>query len=111
MSVKSLELKPEQKTEVAAIEADLEKLGAQHEELGKKLGNDVADGVAAGKIDRAKTNADIKEITKAIEGTVPGIQDAVNRVHKTLDPEQRKAVVESMTAMAEKMREHGAGMG
>lgn len=111
MSVHSLELEPAQKTEVAAIEADLEKLGEQHKGTGEKLGNDVSEGVAAGKIDRAKTNADIKELTKAVEATVPGIQDAVNRLHKTLDPEQRKAVVASMTAMAEKMREHAAGMG
>jgi Spy/CpxP family protein refolding chaperone len=111
MSVKSLELKPDQKAEVAAIEADLEKLGQQHQGLGEKLGNDVAEGVAAGKIDRAKTNADIKEITQAVEASVPGIQDAVNRLHKTLDPEQRQAVVASMTAMADKMREHGAAMG
>ena len=111
MSVKSLELEPEQKTEVAAIEADLEKLGQQHEGLGEKLGHDVAEGVAAGKIDRAKTNADIKEIAKAVEASVPGIQDAVNRLHKALDPQQRQAVVASMTAMAEKMREHGAAMG
>ncbi|HEY6559829.1 MAG TPA: Spy/CpxP family protein refolding chaperone [Polyangiaceae bacterium] len=111
MSVHSLELKPEQKTEVAAIEADLEKLGEQHKGTGEKLGNDVSEGVAAGKIDRAKTNADIKELSKAVEATVPGIQDAVNRLHKTLDPEQRKAVVASMTAMAEKMRERGAEMG
>jgi Spy/CpxP family protein refolding chaperone len=111
MSVHSLELKPEQKTAVAAIEADLEKLGEQPKGTGEKLGNDVSEGVAAGKIDRAKTNADIKELSKAVEATVPGIQEAVNRLHKTLDPEQRKAVVASMTAMAEKMRERGAEMG
>jgi Spy/CpxP family protein refolding chaperone len=111
MSVNSLELEPKQRTELAAIEADLEKLGEQHEGLGEKLGNDVAEGVAAGKIDKAKTNADIKEITKAVEASVPGIQDAVNRIHKTLAPEQRQAVVASMTALADKMRERGAAMG
>jgi Spy/CpxP family protein refolding chaperone len=111
MSVNAVELEPKQRTELAAIEADLEKLGEQHEGLGEKLGNDVAEGVAQGKIDKAKTSADIKEISKAVEASVPGIQDAVNRIHKTLTPEQRQAVVANMTAMADKLRERGAAMG
>jgi Spy/CpxP family protein refolding chaperone len=109
-SLDSLELKPQQKTAVEGIEADLHKLHEQHEAQSKKLASDVADGVAAGKIDHKKTDADVRELTKAVQATVPGIQDAVNRLHKTLEPAQRKALVESMHAKAEKMREHGPGM-
>jgi Spy/CpxP family protein refolding chaperone len=102
----SIELKPEQKAAVDAIETDLDKLHDQHKDSGAKLMNDIADGVAAGKIDHKKTDADVRDITKAIESTVPGIQDAVTRLYKTLDATQRKALVASMREHADDMREH-----
>ena len=110
-SLSSVELKPEQKSAVDGIEADLEKLGEQHGESGKKLSEDVADGVAAGKIDHAKTDADIKAIVKAVEATQVGMQDAANRLHKELDPDQRKKLVETMREKGKEMREHGMGHG
>src|SRR5262249_14739688 len=57
-SMRSVDLKPEQKTAVDGIEDELEKLGASHKDAGQKLLNDIADGVSAGKIDRKKTDAD-----------------------------------------------------
>jgi Spy/CpxP family protein refolding chaperone len=108
-SLESVELKPEQKTAVEGIESDLAKLGEQHKEIGSKLANDVADGAEAGKIDHKKTDADIKEIVKAIEGTVPATQDAMTRLYKTLDAAQRKQLVETMRAKAKEMGEHGMG--
>jgi Spy/CpxP family protein refolding chaperone len=106
-SLKSIDIKPEQKAAVDGIESDIGKAGEQHKELGEKLSSDIADGVAAGKIDHAKTDADIKALTKAIEASAAGVQDAVNRLHKTLDPEQRKKFVETMRAKQQEMREHG----
>jgi Spy/CpxP family protein refolding chaperone len=110
-SVKSIALKPEQKTAADGIAADIEKLGDQHGESGKKLADDVADGVAAGKIDHAKTGADIRAIAKAVEATGVGVQDAVNRLHQMLDPEQRKKLAETMREKGKEMREHMAGEG
>ena len=100
-------LKPEQKTAIDGIEGDLEKLGDEHKDIAAKLSTDVADGVAVGKIDRKKTDADIKDLGKAVEGTVPGIQDAVNKLYKTLDADQRKKLVDNMRAHAEEMKQHG----
>jgi protein CpxP len=106
-SLKSIDLKPEQKSVVDGIESDMEKMGDQHQEPGEKLASDIADGVAAGKIDHAKTDADIKALTKALEASAAGVQDAVNRLHKTLDPAQRKKFVETMREKGKDMREHG----
>jgi Spy/CpxP family protein refolding chaperone len=69
--------------------------------------NDIADGVAAGKVDHKKTDADVRDITKAVEATVPAIQDAVTRLYKTLDATQRKTLVASMREHSEDMHEHG----
>jgi Spy/CpxP family protein refolding chaperone len=114
MSLESVELRPDQKSVVQGIESDLEKLGEKPKEAGRALAADLADGVAAGKINHAKTDADVRAIAKAIEGIEPGIQDAANRLHKTLDPAQRKKLVETMRARGQEMHErgmasHGAG--
>jgi Spy/CpxP family protein refolding chaperone len=115
MSLESVELKPDQKAVVQGIENDLEKLGEKPQEAGRALAVDLADGVAAGKLNRAKTDADVRSIAKAVEGIEPGIQDAANRLHKTLDPAQRKKLVETMRARGQEMHgmhEHGmAGHG
>ena len=111
-SVDSLELKPEQKTAVAAIESDVEKAPDSSKEARAKLGGDVVDGVVVGKLDHKKIDADLAALGTAAAGTVPAMQDAVNRLYKTLDAEQRKKLVESLRAKAKEMHEHmGMGMG
>jgi len=108
-SLDSLELKPEQKTAVDGVEADLEKLGDAHKEPRAKLEADVADGVAAGKLDHAKTDADIKALSAAVAATEPSMQDAMNRLYKTLDADQRKKLIESMREKGKEMHEHMGG--
>jgi len=117
-SLDSLELKPEQKTAVESIESDLDKLHDAAKEPKAKLEADVADGVAAGKIDHKKTDADITALSTAVAATAPTMQDAMNRLYKTLDADQRKKLVASMREKGKEMREHmaehdakGPGMG
>jgi len=117
-SLDSLELKPEQKTAVESIESDLDKLHDAAKEPKAKLEADVADGVAAGKLDHKKTDADINALSAAVAATAPTMQDAMNRLYKTLDADQRKKLVASMREKGKEMREHmaehdgkGPGMG
>jgi Spy/CpxP family protein refolding chaperone len=69
---------------------------------------DVNDGVSAGKIDHAKTDADIKAMSAAVAATEPAMQDDMNRLHKALTPDQRKKFVETMREKGKAMHE---GMG
>jgi Spy/CpxP family protein refolding chaperone len=108
-SLDSLVLKPEQKTAVDGIEADLLKTHEAAKAPREKLEGDVADGVLAGKIDHAKTDADIRALTAAVAGTQPSVQDAMNRLYKTLDVEQRKKLVEVMREKGKEMHAHGFG--
>jgi Spy/CpxP family protein refolding chaperone len=108
ISLAKLEIKPDQKAAIDAAVADLEKLGAQHGDAGKQLVTDIADGVAAGKVDRAKTDADIKKLADAVSASKGGVQEAVNKLHKALTPEQRKKLVEEMRARGEEMRQKHA---
>jgi Spy/CpxP family protein refolding chaperone len=108
-SIADVDLRPDQKPLVDAIEADLRKAGDPAKDAEKQLTSDVADGVAAGKIDKAKTDADVKHVSDAAASTATSVQDAINRLHKTLDPAQRKKLVDSMQAKAEEGHEHGPG--
>jgi Spy/CpxP family protein refolding chaperone len=108
-SLDSVDLKPEQKSAVDGIKSDLEKLGDASKEPRSKLEADVADGVNAGKLDHAKTDADIKALGTAVAATTPSWQDAMNRLHKTLDTDQRKKLVEAMREKGKEMHEHGMG--
>jgi Spy/CpxP family protein refolding chaperone len=107
-SLDSLDLKPEQKTAIDSIESDMEKTGDAAKDSRAKLETDVADGVAAGKLDKKKTDADIKAMADAVAGAEPQMQDAMNRLYKTLDADQRKKLVETMRAKGKEMKEHMA---
>jgi Spy/CpxP family protein refolding chaperone len=109
-SLESIVLKPEQKTAVEAIEADLDKLRDASQQSRAKLERDVADGVTAGKLDHKKTDADVAALSTSVAATLPSMQDAMNRLHKTLDADQRKRLIETMRARGKEMRAH-MGMG
>jgi Spy/CpxP family protein refolding chaperone len=108
-SLESLELKPEQKTAVDGVVSDLEKLGDAAKDPRAKLEGDVADGVAAGKLDHKKIDADIAALSAAVAATEPSMQDAINRLYKTLDADQRKKLVETMREKGKEMHEHMGG--
>jgi Spy/CpxP family protein refolding chaperone len=103
-SLTKVDLKPDQKAAVDVAISDLQKQGEQHAEAGKQLASDIADGVAAGKIDQKKTDADVKKLVADVDASKAGVQDAINRLHKALDPAQRKTLVEEMRAKGEEMR-------
>ncbi|MEO6603682.1 MAG: Spy/CpxP family protein refolding chaperone [Polyangiaceae bacterium] len=106
MGLDSLELTAEQKTAIDGIKADM----AAHSEAPKvpreKLEADVSDGVAAGKLDHAKTDADIKAMSAAVAATQPAMQDDMNRLYKALNPEQRKKLIETMREKGKEMHGH-----
>jgi len=102
-------IKPEQKTVIDGIKADLEKLPESAKEAHAQLVKDLADGAAAGKLDKAKIAADQKKLTQAAESNVAQMQDDANKLHKTLDAEQRKKLVELMRAKGKEMDEHMKG--
>jgi Spy/CpxP family protein refolding chaperone len=106
MGLHGIELKPEQKSAVDGIQSDLQKVEQQHEQPRQQLVSDLADGVAAGKIDHKKTDADVAALLKAVQASQASVQDAFNRLHKTLDAAQRKQLVETLRAHGKEMHEH-----
>jgi Spy/CpxP family protein refolding chaperone len=105
-SIDSLDLTAEQKAQVEPIKADMVKHSEVTKDPRTKLEADVSDGVNAGKIDHAKTDADIKAMAAAVAATQPAMQDDMNRLHTALTPEQRKKLVETIAEKAKHMHEH-----
>ncbi len=99
-------IKPEQKSTIDGIQADLEKLGDATKDAKAALDKDVADGVAAGKLDKSKVDADVKKLVAAADSTAAAAQEAVNKLHKTLDAAQRKKLVELVRAKGKDHEEH-----
>jgi Spy/CpxP family protein refolding chaperone len=101
-----LSLKPEQKVVVDGIKADFDKMPEATKEAHAQLVKDLADGAAAGKLDKTKIAADQKKLTQTIESTAAKAQEDANKLHKTLDTEQRKKLVELVRAKGKEMDEH-----
>jgi Spy/CpxP family protein refolding chaperone len=102
-------IKPEQKSAIDGIQADLEKLGDATKDAKMQLDKDIADGAAAGKLDKAKIDADVKKLAQAADSTAAAAQEAVNKLHKTLDAAQRKKLVELMRAKGKDHEERMKG--
>ena len=105
-SLDSLDLSADQKAQIEPIKASMLAHAEVTKEPRTKLEADVADGVAAGKLDHTKTDADIKAMSTAVAATVPGMQDDMNNLHKVLTPEQRKKLVDSIGEKVKHMHEH-----
>lgn len=107
--VRQVGLRPEQQTSVDTIQADLEKETDALKEPRTQLSNDLADGVAAGKLDKSKIEGDSKKLAQAAESTAKAVQDAANKLHATLDASQRKKLIELMREKAQEMQAHAMG--
>lgn len=106
-AIGELKLTAEQKPTVEAIQADMLKSAEPPVEAQAQLTVDIADGVAAGKIDKKKTGEDVKALVANADEGAAKMQDTANRLHKALDPEQRKQLADSMAA---KHEEHNKKM-
>lgn len=94
-----MELRADQQKTVDALMADLEQKAEPIRKAKADGAKELAKQVRAGKVDRAALEAQRDAIAKAAEAMVPAIQDAANKLHATLDADQREALIE-------KVREH-----
>jgi Spy/CpxP family protein refolding chaperone len=101
----AVELKPEQKTAIVAIQGDLDKTREAPRTGYQTLIGDLADGVTAGKIDEAKIDVDMGALRESVKETAPVMQSAMNRLHQTLSVEQRKKLVEALRERAKTLRQ------
>jgi Spy/CpxP family protein refolding chaperone len=108
MSLKDLDLSADQKDKVEKIRADLVTKAEPAKAAGKDLANTLADGVAAGKVDRAKTDASIGKLVTQVTTTHDASLTALNDLHAVLTPAQRAKLVDEVQGHWENWKEaHG----
>jgi Spy/CpxP family protein refolding chaperone len=108
MSLKDLDLSADQKDKVEKVKTDLMTKMEPAKAAGKDLANTLADGVAAGKVDRAKTDAAIGKLVTQVTTTHDASLTALNDLHEALTPPQRAKLVDEVQGHWEKWKEaHG----
>ncbi|MGD0675807.1 MAG: Spy/CpxP family protein refolding chaperone [Polyangiaceae bacterium] len=105
MSLDSLGTTPEQEASIKKIQTDLyAKLQPAHD-AEKAVLSALADGVAAGKIDRAKIEVAIGRVASAAAGVDDAVANSLNQLHAALTPPQRTALVGKVEAHFDVWRE------
>jgi Spy/CpxP family protein refolding chaperone len=108
MSLKDLDLAGDQRASVEKIRTDLLAKMEPARAAGRDVANTLADGVAAGAIDRAKADAGIDKLVTQVQGLNDASRDSLNQLHAVLSAQQRAALVDKLQSHWEKWKEaHG----
>ncbi len=100
MAIDTLGAPPEKKAQLDKIQSDLFAAMAPARDAHKALLSTLADGVAAGNIDKTKVDAAVAKVQAASAGVHAATIDAMNALYKALSPEERAALVDKVKAHA-----------
>ncbi len=100
-ALKELELRPDQKKTVEALAADLKSAHPFDSPAHKDFQKALAAGVRAGKLEPSILAPHYAAIEKSATETSQKVHEALNELHRTLDAEQRKALVAALEARLE----------
>jgi Spy/CpxP family protein refolding chaperone len=103
-SIKDLDLRPDQRTTIDKIRSDLLAKMEPARAAGKDLANTLADGVAAGAVERAKVDSAINKLVVQVQGLHEASLDALNQLHGALSAQQRAALVDALQSHWEKWK-------
>jgi Spy/CpxP family protein refolding chaperone len=98
MSLDSLGTTPDQDAQIVKIRDDMHAKLLPAHDAEKNVLSVLADGVAAGRIDKAKVDAAIEKLAAASAGVHDAIADSLNQLHAVLTPEQRVALIDKVDA-------------
>ncbi len=98
MSLDSLGTTPEQASAIAKIQSDMHAKMQPAHEAEKNVLSVLADGVAAGNVDKGKVDAAIGQLSTAAAGVHDAVADSLNQLHAVLTPPQRAALVDKVEA-------------
>ena len=98
MSVDTLGIDDNQRAQIEKIQADIYAGLKPAHDAEKAVLLALADGVAAGNVDQARTEAAIAELGKVSASTHDVVEDSLNALHQTLTAQQRQALVDKVEA-------------
>jgi Spy/CpxP family protein refolding chaperone len=105
MSLKDLDLSADQRAVIDKMRTELIAKMEPAKAAGKEFADTLADGVAAGKVDRAKVDAAITKLATQAQGVHDASLTALDNLHAALDPQQRAKLVDEVLAHWEKWKE------
>jgi Spy/CpxP family protein refolding chaperone len=105
MTLRDLDLTADQQTAVEKIRTDLLASMEPARAAEKDFANTLADGVAAGKVDRAKVDAAIAKLVTQVQGGREASLTALNQLHAALTSAQRAKLVDELHGHWEKWKE------
>jgi Spy/CpxP family protein refolding chaperone len=98
MSLDSLGTTPDQDAAIKKIQSDMHAKMQPAHDAEKNVLATLSAGVAKGKIDKAKVDAAIAQLSTAAAGIHEAVADALNQLHATLTGPQRATLVEKVQA-------------
>ncbi len=97
-AVETVGIGPDQQTAVDAARKEFHQKTKPLHEAEKALRDVVADGVAAGTLDKAKVDAAVAKSATAATAAQAATVELLDKLHATLRPEQRAALVDKVDA-------------
>ncbi len=108
MSLKEVDLSADQQASVDKIRTELLGKMDPARAAEKDFANTLADGVAAGSVDRAKADAAINKLVTQVQGLHDASLAALNQIHAVLNAQQRAKLVDALQGHWENWKEaHG----
>jgi Spy/CpxP family protein refolding chaperone len=98
MSLDSLGTTPEQSAAITKIQSEMHAKMQPAHDAEKNVLSTLADGIAAGNIDKAKVDTAIAQLSAVAASVHDAVADSLNQLHATLTPPQRAALVDKVEA-------------
>jgi Spy/CpxP family protein refolding chaperone len=105
LSLRDLDLSADQQAAVEKIRTDLLASMEPARTAEKDYASTLADGVAAGKLDRTKVDAAITKLVTQVQSAHDASMTALNQLHATLNAQQRAKLVDELHDHWEKWKE------
>jgi Spy/CpxP family protein refolding chaperone len=105
LSLKDVDLTADQQASVQPIREDLLAKMEPARAAEKDFANTLADGVAAGAVDRSKADASIGKLVTEVQGLQDASLAAIAKLHDVLNPFQRAKLADELQAHWEKWKE------
>ncbi|HET9989445.1 MAG TPA: Spy/CpxP family protein refolding chaperone, partial [Kofleriaceae bacterium] len=98
MSLDTLGVDDNQRAQIEKIQVDIHAELKPAHDAEKTVLLALADGVAAGSVDQARTDAAIGQLAQVSASAHDAVADSLNALHQTLTPAQRQALVDKIEA-------------
>jgi Spy/CpxP family protein refolding chaperone len=100
MAIDTLGVAPEKKAQLDKIQSDLHTAMGPARDASKNVMSILADGVAAGNVDKGKVDAAVAKEQAAVAQVHGAAADALNALHAALSPAERQTLADKVEAHA-----------